>query len=160
MKRKVISLLLAVTAVFMMLVSCGGDTEKTYPVQFALSDVTAKAGETVTVELTIASTLEANAFALYPPEYDTDVLEFVGFANLGDAGKKSVFGELGLDQEKKTVAIMLNAPEQLTGKVCELQFKVKDGAKAGSTKVFMRSVVKNGTTPIDSGVTSGSITVE
>ncbi len=164
MKRKLISLLLAITAVSLLLVSCGGssvgDSEKTHPVQFALSDVTAKAGEIITVELTVTSTVEANAFALYPPEYDTDVLEFVEFANLGDAGKKSVFGELGLDQNKKTISLMLTQAEQLTGKVCEIRFKVKDNAKAGTTKISMQPVVKNNSADVEAGVTSCTVTIE
>lgn len=156
MKKK-LSLLLAVLSLAFLFVSCGG--EKTYPVEFVLSDVTAKAGETVSVEIYVNSTVDANAFALYQLAYDEDVLEFSAFANLGEAGAKSFFGEAGLDQEKKTISIALMETEKLTGKICEIQFKVKAGAKAGSAAVSMVSVVKNGSTPITSNVKAGSVTV-
>ncbi len=150
--------LAAVCVLSMILVSCGG--EKTYPVEFALSDVTAKAGDTITVDLTVTSTTNANAFALHQLVYDENVLEFIGFGELGDAGQKSVFGKMGLDSTDKVISILLNEAEMLTGKVCEVTFKVKDNAKAGTVAVSMSSVVKNSSTQISSIVRSGSVTVE
>jgi len=156
MKKKMMFLFTAVTLAFLF-ISCGG--EETYPVEFTMSDVSAKAGETVSVEIFVNCTVDTNAIALYEFSYDADVLEFVALANMGEAGMKSMFGELGLDQEKRTVSVALPTAEKLTGKICEVQFKVKDSAKAGKTSVSMTPVVKNGTTPIEAGVKDGSVTV-
>ena len=155
MKRKLMILLTVVSMAFLF-IACGG---KSSPVEFELSDVTAKAGETVAVEIFINSTVESNAVALYEFTYDADVLEIVSLANLGDVGAKSIFGETGLDQTKKTVSVALMEAEKLNGKICEILFKVKDGAKAGSTEVSMTAVVKNGTTAINAVVKAGTVTV-
>ncbi len=160
MKKKLsILLFAALCALSLIFVSCTSDEGKTYPVEFSLSDITAKGGETVSLELTVSSTAIANAFALHELVYDGDVLEFVGFAELGDAGKKSIFGDMGLDSNDKVISILLTDAEVLTGKICEVRFKVKEGAKAGTTAVSMKSVVKNTNTPIESVVRSGSVTV-
>lgn len=157
MKR--IALFLAVVLVVTAtLISCG--SEKVFPVEFTISEATASAGETVSLEINIAGTVDANAYMLYDLVYDKDVLEFVGFANLGEAGEKSFFGEAGLDNKLGTVSIALTESEKLTGKICEISFKVKDDAKAGKTDVFMKSVVKNNSEAIDSFVRSGFITVK
>ena len=159
MKNKFRILLLAAVCVLsMILVSCGG--EKAYPVEFSLSDVTAKAGDIISVDLTVTSTADANAFALHQLKYDENVLEFIGFGELGDAGKKSVFGEMGLDNTDRVISILLNEAEVLTGKICEVKFKVKDNAKAGTSDVSMSCVVKNSSNQLSSIVRSGSVTVE
>ena len=162
MKR--IALFLAVVLVMTTaLISCGSEKdypEKDYPVEFTISEATASAGETVSVEVTVAASVDANAYMLYDLSYDKDVLEFVGFTNLGDAGEKSIFGEAGLDQKLGTVSIALTESEKLTGKICEISFKVKDDVKPGKANIFMKSVVKNSSDPIESVVVSGFITVK
>ena len=159
MKKRLFSLFLVmVLGMSMMLMSCGGDGS--VPVTFDLSETEGSAGEVVTVVIDIAGTVDANAYMLHSLEYDKAVLEFVGFANLGDAGSKSIFGDAGFDQKLGTVSIALQESEKLNGTVCEIKFKVKDDAKAGVVEVSMKSVVKNNSAAIKSKVLSGSVTIK
>lgn len=160
MKRKLLALVLAVASLVCFgLVSCGDTAETAYPVEFVFSDAVGKAGEFVTVQLTVNSSTAANAVLLHELDYDEDVLEFVSFANLGNAASGSIFGEHGMDSKTGTISIALAIPQKISGNVCDVTFRVKESAKPCTVNVSMRSVVKNTQTEIKSGVLSGTVTV-
>ncbi len=126
----------------------------------SFSDVRAQAGDTIDIEVRVDSTVIWNSLAIAELSYDSSALTFVGFENPGDALLKSIFGEQGIDQAVGSVAIALMSSEVLSGKICDLRFKVNDGAADGDYSVCMDTVIAgNGSTTIEVGTKAATVTI-
>lgn len=123
---------------------------------FTFSDVKCAPGDEIAVEVSIASTAVINSVSLSGLKYDTDSLEFLGFANSGPVIGKSMFGELGIDRENNTIVVGLLNAEPLTGKICDLLFRVKDEGYSIS-EVSMDVLVKNNTEIFTSSVETATV---
>ncbi len=129
-------------------------------VQFTLGDVAAQAGDTVEVEITVDSKVEANSIALYELTYDADVLTFVEFTGFGDMITDSFFGTDGVDDEQKIIMFALgDKAAAINGTVAKIKFTVNEDAENGETKVSMKSLVKLDSEVLDSAVASATVSI-
>ncbi len=136
-------------------------------VVFTLSEATKKAGETVTLTLTVTSnTTEAYDTVVFSGlTYDKDVLAFAGFS-----GYETLVNSNGLNLstfDASNGVIMLagitmagTIPMLLNGNVCTLNFTVLDDAKDGDYGIdFSKVEIKRAGKVVPSELVSGSVTV-
>ncbi len=131
-------------------------------VNLTLSDAEASAGDTVLVEVSVASYDYVNNIAIAGLTFDETVLEFEGFVNPGNVvlDSNSMFGEQGFDHEKKTIVIAYMSQQMPTGKICDLQFKIKDNASFGEYSVtFDQFVTMFNSADKDNAITAGRVIV-
>lgn len=126
-------------------------------VVFSLDSLDAKAGSTLSIDLTLENTVLIDSVALFNLTFDADILTFEGFSDYeGIEGDCPLYS---FDEEKNIITFAIEEPEVRTGKICSLLFKVSDTAANGTTEINMTSLVKCGSDVIASAVTPCTVTV-
>ncbi|MBE6598550.1 MAG: hypothetical protein E7638_03810 [Ruminococcaceae bacterium] len=127
-------------------------------VTFTISDAQAKPGETVTVELSVASAgTSYNSVAVSGLTYDKSALTFDGFTDYSAIEEKWTLG--ACDNAKQSITMAFSKNVVLNEYVCKLNFTVAADAPDGEYSVVMSSVIKDKSTVLTSQVIPGKITV-
>ncbi len=153
-KKTIASLL----AGFMMTLTLSLNVFAAGDASFAIGSVSGKPGDTVNVQITVASGTDLNSIALYQLTYDENVLTFEGFDNYGTIEDQCFLA--GFDDDMGVITLALAETAPLNGDICTLRFTIKGNASAGTTDIGMTSLVKNNSEVISSTVSDGSVTVE
>ncbi len=157
MKKKLFCLILVITLALQLFgIPVSAEAAS---VSFTLGSATGYAGDTVSLSLDMDSSVAANTYAISAFVYDETALEFVSFENPGEiitsASVKS------LDNDKVAITCMYFASQKQSGKLCDVVFKIKDGAAAADYVISYNAIVRNVNSNIDDvQVNSGCITVE
>lgn len=107
--------------------------EEKYNVKFSFEQVNdAKIGEEFSLTLKVESDSESevNGLLIYTLEYDSSKLEFVGFSDYGELITNSVTKEASIDNNN--IVLGYENPIVANGIICNLRFKVKNDATAGT----------------------------
>ena len=148
--KKIVSIVLL--SVFLVLFGAFSVFAKE-PASVVISSVPdAKAGDTVTVTISVKDCPVASSIAIIP-RYDNSSLEFVGGKwLLSDA----------LISEKKfdpASSIIYAVATDINGDIMSLTFRIKDGISSKNLSVSCTIVIKSGSTAITTSVQAGTIAV-
>ena len=123
-----------------------------------INDATAKAGDTVSLEVYLEVENQINTIGFAELEYDEDILTFVGFSDYDYLEEISTLCKF--DDDKMTAAAAFDPVTVFSGKVCSINFVVNDDAPAGETEVTINNIqLKNGSKAYDCSVDTGIVTV-
>ena len=128
------------------------EAEEVYDVKFALNNQTAAPGETVALTLSVASkeTAEIDGLLAYNLQYDSNVLEFLGFTSYGTLITNSVAGVNSVVTANNIINLGYSPAIVANGKICELQFRIKEGVANGTeTTVSMQVSASKNRKPLD-----------
>ena len=142
----------------------GGGEEPEQPSEiaatFSLGSAEARAGEIISIPLTLESEEELNSIAISALEFDETALEFIGFADYEHLDEKTVMPiEKFVDNEKGIILVPLAQSEKFNGVICSLRFRIKEISSGGEFTIGAKSLVKNDSDVIVSVVEPGSIAV-
>lgn len=129
------------------------------PVQFTLSEVTGKPGETVEIEVQISASVLFNSVALHKMAYDENVLTFKGFSDTQAFEDEYCVFPVVADETKKILMFAMKDTSSIDVTACKILFEINPDAKAGKTPVDMTSLVKFNSDIIESGVYASTVTV-
>ena len=148
--KKIISIVLL--SVFLVLFGAFSVFAKE-PASVVISSVPdAKAGDTVTVTISIKDCPVASSIAIIP-RYDNSSLEFVG-------GKWLLSDALISDTKFDPASSIIYAvATDINGDIMSLTFRIKDGISSKNLSVSCTIVIKSGSTAITTSVQAGTITV-
>ena len=123
------------------------------PASVVISSVPdAKAGDTVTVTISIKDCPVASSIAIIP-RYDNSSLDFVG-------GKWLLSDALISDTKFDPASSIIYAvATDINGDIMSLTFRIKDGISSKNLSVSCTIVIKSGSTAITTSVQAGTITV-
>ncbi len=130
---------------------------QTGDVVFELGRTTGKAGETVRIDLTIASEVDIDTIGLNNLTYDTSYLSFTGFVDYG-----SVITDTNLssvDNEKGAIMIMYASPSKIGGKICSLEFTIREEIEDVSSVISMKGLARKGSAEVAVSMRNGEIIV-
>ena len=110
-----------------------------YNVKFAFEYDKAVAGQEFTVTLSVdsADTVNVDGLIAYMLKYDSNVLEFLGFTNYGELVTSSVAGNNSISNG--IVNLGYNPAVVANGNICDLSFRVKANASAGTKTTISMS---------------------
>ncbi len=135
------------------------NAENSADVVFSLSDVSGKPGDEVNLTLSVNSSVKVNSLALAHFEYDTTVLEFVGFSDYSEIEKISKLPPT-YDKDRMAIAIALKKTEAHCLDLCTMTFKIKEDASAGTFSVGATTIVAKATSVVyTSALDLGNVTV-
>ena len=110
---------------------------------FTIGGTTAEVGQLIDLPVTFTSNVKVRAIGLdLSTGYDTEVLEFIGFANRANFNPAPIFNTF--DETKKIISLGWLEAQDFSGgvKVCDIRFKV---IGKGNITVTGKPVVKNET---------------
>ena len=162
-KRKFIVMkrFLSILCVLIVLMQCAAMTVVTESadVTFVMGAVEGKAGETVSVALSVESTAKWNSIALSAFTYDTEVLTFVGFENYDDIAENAFLSSF--DDDKGAITVALSPAKAYSGKLCDIVFKINDDVQGEAVSSVKASVIaKLSSKVLSTALVDGSITIE
>ena len=158
--KKILSIIITILMIMQVMIIQSVAEKSSADYTFTIGTISGNAGEYVEIELNVEGTSEVRTVGLSTLTYDKDALEFLGFVNKDtDIVKSSMTGELGLDDSKGVVSLGYLSPTVLTGKICDLKFKIKNSAVKGDYSVTMSPLVKNVSSVIEAEVIAGTVTV-
>ncbi len=122
-----------------------------------LSNVTGRAGDKVSVIVSLDTDEEINTLGFSDISYNEDVLTFDGFTQYEEIDEMSTLGSY--DENKKIVVIALDEAQQFHGRVFAIDFKIKEGAADGRCAIDISPSVKFNHTEYAVNTVSGIVTV-
>lgn len=148
--KKIVSIVLL--SVFLVLFGAFSVFAKE-PASVVISSVPdAKAGDTVTVTISVKDCPVASSIAIIP-RYDNSSLEFVG-------GKWLLSDALISDTKFDPASSIIYAvATDINGDIMSLTFRIKDGISSKNLSVSCTIVIKSGSTAITTSVQAGTIAV-
>ncbi len=166
--KKAISLLLSLLmALQFVTFTTGADATPAADITFSVSNASGRAGEDVEVTVSASSTVLTMSIGLLIDSYNEDVLEFSGFTNKDTAlVGKAFLTSFDDDPAKRAIVLGFVDPADNTypgeiadGVICNVKFRIKDGAAEGDYPVSMTAVAKNGAGDMTTTVIPGTVTV-
>lgn len=148
--KKIVSI--ALLSVFLVLLGAFSVFAKE-PASVVISSVPdAKAGDTVTVTISVKDCPVASSIAIIP-RYDNSSLDFVG-------GKWLLSDALISDTKFDPASSIIYAvATDINGDIMSLTFRIKDGISSKNLSVSCTIVIKSGSTAITTSVQAGTIAV-
>lgn len=128
-------------------------------VTFTLGTTTGRAGDTVRIDLYVSGKTDINTIGLKTLTYDTSVLTFKGFVDPDNLISGSLIPSGALNDAMGTITLMYSSSFKPDGRLCSLEFVIKEDIEEAQTVVSMESLVRNGSTVISSNVVSGEVIV-
>ena len=125
---------------------------------FTLSSEKAMPGENVKLTLSLKSKELINSIAISELVFDSEVLEFVGFADYGHMEEKCSLPPV-FDDELKCIVLALAEPEKFEGDICTLEFKVKEDVTDCTTTVSATPLTKLKGDVINSVLTDSEVEI-
>ena len=123
----------------------------------ALSDEYARAGETISVIVSLSTEELVNTIGVSGITFDSDVLTFAGFTQYDEVKEITVLDSY--DDNKMAVVIALNEPQTFNGRLFAINFVVNENAVDGKNVIDVSSLVKFNDTEIVVNDIVGSVTI-
>ena len=123
----------------------------------SLSNETGRAGDKVSVIVSLETDELINTIGVSGITYDKNVLTFDGFTEFDEVKNKTVLSSF--DEDTLTVAIALKDAQTFNGKLFALNFIINENAADGTNVVDVSSVIKLDSTEIVVNDVAGSVTV-
>ena len=124
---------------------------------FVIEGGNVKAGENIKVPVKLTTSKEVDSIAIRSLVYESEVLEFVGFADYEELSNNSAW-DVTVENDKEFLSTALSAARKFDGeKIVAIEFKA---LKEGTSDVSFTAVVKNDTVEFDEAVNTASVTVE
>ena len=124
---------------------------------FVIEGGNVKAGENIKVPVKLTTSKEVDSIAIRSLVYESEVLEFVGFADYEELSNNSAW-DVTVENDKEFLSTALSAARKFDGeKIVAIEFKA---LKEGTSDVSFTAVVKNDTVDFDEDVNTASVTVE
>ena len=125
---------------------------------YTLSGIEAMPGETVSLTLSLKTNTEVNSIALSEFEYDSDVLEFIGFTDTEAIEELCALTPI-FDDENEYILIALSEDMIFDGTICTLNFKIKENIEDTVASISANTVAKLNSIVLESTLESAGITV-
>ncbi len=126
--------------------------------RFTFSEATGRPGNQVKITLSLKSAETINSVALSEISFDSNVLIFDGFTDYDNISDLSILPP-SFDADKMAIIFALKNATAFDGKICTLNFRIKENATEGVYNINANSTVKFGSKLVSSSVTAGEITV-
>ena len=126
--------------------------------RFTFSEATGRPGNQVKITLSLKSAETINSVALSEIGFDSNVLIFDGFTDYDNISDLSILPP-SFDADKMAIIFALKNATAFDGKICTLNFRIKENATEGVYNINANSTVKFGSKLVSSSVTAGEITV-
>ena len=122
-----------------------------------LSDTVGKAGDKVSVIVSLSTDELINTVGVTGITYNKDVLTFDSFTQYDEV--KEITTLESFDKENVTVVLAFKEPQSFNGNLFELNFIINENAEDGKNKIDVSSLIKLDYTEITVNDIAGSVTV-
>ena len=136
------------------------DNEVLGPIEFTVSDVSANAGETFRVKVSVSGDAEIEALYILEVKYDESCIEYVGaITNSELITSAAIDPEYSYNPENKTLTLGYTNKIKPNGELITYEFKIKTDSKVTNTEISIQCLATASRNPVTWQVISSNVSV-